>query len=280
MRQVNQLRRILLKSTLVLILLPSVTLSTTKAENSSQAENSSATTGSITEQYLLAAANRERLSRGLKLLRRDPVLAQAAAFHALQMADHADISHEFPGEPDLATRAATAGVKFSLIAENVGEAPDAIVIHDMWMESAGHRENLLEPNVNVAGISVIARDGQLYAVEDFASTVETLSIDQQESTVSSLIETSGIPVANKLDAEAAESAIQAARQTCTMSTGFAGPRRPWFVMRYTAATLTQLPTPLQTRIGSGKYHQAAVGACSSTEASPFTSYSIAVLLYP
>lgn len=274
MRQAKQLLRSLFRSTLVLTLLPSVTPSTIKAEGSS------ATIGSIAEQYLLAAANRERINRGLKLLRRDPVLAQAAAFHALQMADHADISHEFPGEPDLAARAAAAGVKFSLIAENVGEAPDAILIHDMWMESAGHRENLLEPNVNVVGISVIVRDGQLYAVEDLASTVEALTIDQQESTVSTLIETSGIPVANKLEAKAAESAIKAARQTCTMSTGFAGPRRPWFVMRYTAATLTQLPTALQTRIGSGKYHQAAVGACSPTDASPFTSYSIAVLLYP
>src|SRR5258708_2370899 len=160
MRQAKQLLRILLRSTLVLTLLPSLTPSTIKAEDSS------ATMGSIAEQYLLAAANRERLSRGLNLLRRDPVLAQAAAFHALQMADHADISHEFPGEPDLAARAATAGVKFSLIAENVGEAPDAIVIHDMWMESEGHRENLLQPDVNVAGISVIVRDGQLYAVED------------------------------------------------------------------------------------------------------------------
>jgi uncharacterized protein YkwD len=274
MRQVNQLRRILLKSTLVLTLLPCASPSKIKAEGAT------VDTASVAEQYLLAAANRERLSRGLQLLRRDPVLAQAAAFHARQMADHGDISHEFPGEPDLASRAATAGVKFSLIAENVAEAPDPIVIHDMWMESEGHRENLLEPNVNVAGISVIVRDGQLYAVEDFASIVETLTIDQQESTVATLIETSGIPVANKLTAEAAESAIKAARQTCTMTTGFAGSRRPWFVMRFTAANLTQLPTPLQTRIGSGKYHQAAVGACSHAETSPFTSYNIAVLLYP
>jgi uncharacterized protein YkwD len=275
MRQVNQLRRMLLKSALVLTLLPTAIQSKIKAE---AADTSSM--GSVAEQYLLAAANQERVSRGFQPLRRDPVLARAAAFHALQMAEHADISHGFPGEPELAARASTAGVHFSLISENVAEAPESSMIHQMWMESEGHRANLLDPDINVAGIAVIERNDQLYAVEDFATVVETLSIDQQESTVASLIATSGIPVANALGFEAAEAEVNAARQTCTMSTGYAGQRRPWFVMRYTASTLKALPTPLQTRIGSGKYHQAAVGACSFAETNHFTSYNIAVLLYP
>ena len=272
MRQINQLSRILLKSALVLTLLPTATPAKIKAEDSIESP------GTIAEQYFLAAANNERANRGLKPLRSDPVLAKAAAFHAQQMADRADISHGFDGEPDLASRAATAGVRFSLIAENVAEGPDSILIHQMWMESEGHRENLLDPDVNVAGISVIVRDGQLYAVEDFASIVEVLSIDQQESTVADLITTSGITVAKT---ETDEADVKTARETCTRSsTGFTGPRRPWFIMHYTAASLNQLPAPLQTRLGSGKYHEAAVGACSSAGISPFTTYNIAVLLYP
>jgi uncharacterized protein YkwD len=276
MRQVNQLRRILLKSTLVLTLLPSTISRKINAQDSLAGPSAS----SVAEQYLLTAANRERVGRGLRPLRRDPILAQAAAFHARQMAAHAGISHEFPGEPDLAARAASAGVHFSLISENVAEAPEATELHEMWMHSEGHRENLLDPEVNVAGIAVVRCDGQLYAVEDFASIVESLSIDQQESTVATLIAASGIDVANRLAAEAAEAAIRAARQTCTMSTGYAGARKPWFVMRYTASTLVELPATLKTRISSGRYHQAAVGACSPTEASSFSSYNIAVLLYP
>ena len=274
MRQVNQLRCILLGSALGLVFVPGF------APNSIKAEQPLSSVASIAEQYLLSAANHERMSRGLQPLRRDPVLAQAAAFHARQMADHSNISHGFPGEPDLAARAATAGVRFSLISENVAEAPDSIQIHSMWMESEGHRENLLDPNVNVAGISVIVRDEQLYAVEDFASTVESLTIDQQESTVSTLVASTGIAVANRFAAELAESAIQSARETCIKGTGYAGSRKPWFIMRYTASKLTELPSPLQSRLGSGKYHEAAVGACSSTRTGPFTSYNIAVLLYP
>jgi len=272
MRQFRKFSRILFKSTLIVVLLPSSSISTMTAE-----ATASSNPASVAEQYLLAAANGERLSRGLQLLQRDPVLAQAAAFHARQMADHGDISHEFPGEPDLAARASNAGVRFSLVAENVAVAPEATVIHDMWMKSEGHRENLLEPHVNVAGISVVVRGGQFYAVEDFASTVESMSFDQQESTVASLIAASGIDVANRVKAEPA---IRTARATCTMPAGYAGTRKPWFVMRYTASTLSALPSELKNRINTGKYHEAAVGACSSAEPGPFTAYNIAVLLYP
>src|SRR4051794_14834817 len=55
----------------------------------------------VAEQYLLSSANRERADRGLPQLRVDATLSQAARFHALQMASHANISHQFSGEPDL-----------------------------------------------------------------------------------------------------------------------------------------------------------------------------------
>jgi len=64
-----------------------------------------------------------------------------------------------------------------------------------------------------------------------------------------------------------------------MTTGFAGARKPTFVMRFTSSSLIQLPGELKTRLASGKYHQAAVGACYVKESS-FTSYNFAVLLYP
>jgi uncharacterized protein YkwD len=225
----------------------------------------------VAEQYLLAAANEARASQGLSPLRLDRVLTEASAAHAREMANHADISHQFNDEPDLAERGASAGAHFSLISENVGEAPSSVIIHDLWMHSSGHRANLLDPNVDSIGIAVIARDNQLYAVEDFASTVPTLTINQQEYTVASVLVKSGMKVAETTDD---------ARQTCTMNTGYAGSRQPWFIMRYTAASLNEIPTQLKTRLTSGKYHQAVVGACPTTRKTPFTAYNIAVLLYP
>jgi len=226
---------------------------------------------SISQQYLLAAANEARASQGLPPVHFDPVLAEAAVAHAREMASHAAISHQFNGEPELAERAANAGVRFSFISENVAEAPTSVVIHDLWMHSPHHRANLLDPKVNSIGIAVVVRNHQLFAVEDFASSVQTLTLNQQERTVAGILARSGLKVAQT---------TEDARQTCTMDTGYAGSRQPWFVMRYTAASLDEIPSQLKTRLNSGKYHQAAVGACSNPHKTPFTSYNIAVLLYP
>lgn len=229
----------------------------------------------VAEQFLLAAANQDRVARGLQPLRLDPTLTQAALAHAREMAAHGSISHQFPGEPKLSDRGANAGAHFSLISENVAQAPISTMIHDLWMNSKGHRENLLDPNVQAVGISVVLRDDEYYAVEDFASLVEPLSFNAQESAVASLLAKSGMQIANgKVMSE------QNARQTCSMSTGYVGPRSPRYIMRYTAHNVTELPTQLQSRLSSGKYHQAVVGACSESSSGPFTAYNIAVLLYP
>jgi Cysteine-rich secretory protein family len=224
----------------------------------------------IAEQYLFAAANQDRAAQGLPALRFDPVLAHAAMLHAREMAAYATISHQFPGEPELSTRGAKAGVHFSRISENVAEAPTPVIIHNLWMHSPGHRANLLDRHVDTIGIAVVTRNGQLYAVEDFAGSVQTLSLNQQERTVANIIARSGVQV----DASTSD-----ARQTCSMSTGYAGSRKPWFIVRYTSSSLSEIPAQLKTRLSTGRYHQAVVGACS-TNSGPFTAYNIAVLLYP
>jgi len=240
-----------------------------------QRTNASAGSATIAEQYLLSAANQERAARGLPQLHRDPELARAAAAHAREMAAHGAISHQFPGEPELTDRGARAGVAFSAISENVAIAPNAVQIHDLWMNSEHHRENLLDPAIDAAGISVIARNGEFYAVEDFAKTVRAVSLGEQESAIASLVAKEG-PVSLVTGPDA----VSAARQTCAMPTGYAGARRPYFVMRFTSDNLNELPAELKTRLTSGRYRQAAVGACTSTERSAFTSYNLAVLLYP
>ncbi len=258
------LRKSPLKAFAILLLLSASPL--IHAQNLSQAANLT-----VAEQYLFAAANEDRANQGLPPLRFDPVLAEASSVHAREMAEHQEISHQFDGEPELAARGANAGAHFSLITENVGEAPTSVIIHNLWMHSPGHRANLLDPNVDSMGIAIVTRDNQLYAVEDFASTVETISFNQQERTVADIIARSGIRIAET---------TKDARETCTMSTGYAGSRQPWFIMRYTAGSLNEIPTQLKSKLTSGKYHQAVVGACAVTRNTPFTAYNIAVLLYP
>ena len=230
-------------------------------------------TASVAEQYLFSAANAERVQRGLPLLKWDETLHRAARRHAGEMAARESISHQYPGEADLANRGHDAGARFTVISENVAEAWSAPEIHDAWMKSPDHRANLLDPRVNAVGISVERRGGQLYAVEDFDRSVVSLRIEDQESAVAELLE---MEARLALLPDAAEDA----RRTCSMGTGYAGARKPWFVMRFTAASLDRLPNTLRAKLATGKYHSAAVGACDAKSAGPFTAYAIAVMLFP
>lgn len=228
--------------------------------------------GSVAEQYLFSAANAERAQHGLQPLKWDETLHRAAQRHAGEMAARQSISHQYAGELDLAGRGRAAGAKFTVIAENVAEAWSAPEIHDAWMRSPDHRANLLDPRVNSVGISVLRRGEQLYAVEDFDRTVRNLSFEEQESAVAELLRTEArlylLPN------------VEDARRTCTMDTGYAGARKPWFVMRFTAASLDRLPETLRMKLASGKYHSAAVGACEARSSGSFTAYGIAVMLFP
>ena len=225
----------------------------------------------VAERFLLAAANQDRAARQLPLLHVDDHLVVAARMHAYEMARRQTISHQFAGEQDLAARAADAGTRFSLVTENVAEAPNSAEIHDLWMNSAGHRANLLDPSVDAVGIAVIQSRGQFFAVEDFAHTVERLSLGQQEATVETLLAGTGLRIAPP---------NEDARETCQLSTGYAGLRKPWFVMRYTSSDIHRLPEQLISKISTGRYREAVVGACLTGHQTAFTSYSVAVMLYP
>ena len=227
---------------------------------------------SIAEQYLFAAANAERTQHGLRALSWDESLYRAAGAHAIQMAQRESISHQYSGELDLSSRVRLAGARFSVVAENVAEAPTAVRIHDAWMQSPGHRANLLDPRLDSIGIRVLSRNGQLYAVQDFDRSVADLSLDEQENTVAALLESTA--------AIGATPSTPEARRTCAMSTGYAGAVTPGFIMRYTAASLDRIPDELRARLATGRYRKATVGACAATGIQNFTAYNIAVLLYP
>jgi uncharacterized protein YkwD len=122
------------------------------------------------ERQLYEAANRERQSHGLASLTWNEALADAARKHALEMAKHGSVSHQFSGEPNLPTRARLADVHYSWLAENVDQGPSAATIHQRFMASPLHHANILDTDMNSVGIGMAERDGQWFAVEDFAKT--------------------------------------------------------------------------------------------------------------
>jgi uncharacterized protein YkwD len=235
---------------------------------------SAQSTGSVPPdaEQLLALTNQARAADSLGPLHWDPALADAARLHAERMVEHAELSHQFAGEPDIPTRAAQSGAHFRAIAENIALGPSANVIQKEWMQSVQHRTNILDPQMDAIGIALLrAPNGELYAVEDFAHTVDSLSPASVEDRVIALLRQNGI---------ASASSTQDARQTCEMSHGTAGGSQPAFVMRWQGADLSHLPNVLTERIRAGHFKSAAVGACDSAHPQAgFTTYRIAVLLY-
>ena len=222
------------------------------------------------EQILFQSANRERTARGLRPLAWSAALAEAARQHALLLAQQNALSHQFPGEASLADRAARAGARFSTIAENIGLGPSAEGLHQQWMKSPPHRANLLDPQLNSAGIAVIERNGTLFAVEDFSEATENLSLREQESVVEGQLQSRGLHVLDYRND---------ARRTCALDNGYAGNHRPSFVVHYANANLNSLPEMLEERIRSGRYHAGAVGACPLDKKRGFSVYRVAVMLY-
>jgi uncharacterized protein YkwD len=221
------------------------------------------------ERTLFDALNRERTAQGLASLQWDEALASAARDHALRMAQRNVLSHQLPGEQAIQVRATSAGARFSLVAENIAVAATPTQIHVAWMQSPHHRENILDPELNVVGIAVVKGNDGLYAVEDFSQAVANLNFDQQEQQVIVNLAARGMHAA-QVTADA--------RKTCDMDRGFAG-NRPLSVVRFEAADLSKLPEDLEQKLRSGRFHSAAVGACQGGESAGFARFRIAVVLF-
>jgi uncharacterized protein YkwD len=230
---------------------------------------SAAPTRSSAEQDLFTLTNAARSQQGLAPLQWDDSLAAAAKAHAALILQNAQLSHQYPGEAGLATRAGQAGAHFQTIAENIALGPSADSIRKQWMNSPPHRANILDTNLTAVGFSVVQRGDTLYAVADFARVVPSLSDDQVEAAIAKLLTARGIQ---------AGGSNPDARKTCEMDHGSAGATKPGFIMRWQGGDLSQLPPELEERLQTKTYQRAVVGACSSPNGG-FTGYTIAVLLY-
>lgn len=106
--------------------------------------------------------NTERAARGLEPLTPDPRLESAAQSHARHMAERDCYAHVCPGEPALDQRVRQAGYPYRKITENIHAAqtdPQRVVAG--WMNSPGHRRNILDPDVTEIGVGhvYLAQDG-------------------------------------------------------------------------------------------------------------------------
>lgn len=105
--------------------------------------------------------NEERIKLGLNVLEFDLELTNAA----MERAGETSIywSHKRPNTTDALTICSKAA------GENIGVgSSSATIMMEIWMNSAGHKRQIVNPNYNSMGIGVFQKDGVTYWVQLFS----------------------------------------------------------------------------------------------------------------
>lgn len=129
------------------------------------------------ERVLFESINKERAVRGLAPLKLSSPLSDVARKHSEEMARLGRLAHESAAGGTVKERLDRALVANAFNAENVAHSSsfDPRFIHGALMDSAGHRENILLPDVDEVGIGVVrAAGGDYYVTQDFLRSVTWL----------------------------------------------------------------------------------------------------------
>ena len=121
----------------------------------------SAVADSASEAGFLAKINASRAANGLAALSVDGGLRSHARNHTQDMIDADEIYHSSGDELK-----AAAGSGWSKLGENVGRGGTVDSLHKAFMDSAGHKANILG-DYNYAGIGTASSDGVLYVTVVF-----------------------------------------------------------------------------------------------------------------
>lgn len=125
------------------------------------------------ERELVHLVNVERMKNHLDTLKWNPALDKAAKIQAVEMAAERRMAHDLPGAeyPTLKDRIQHVGYGYRHLAENIAYGyPNAGIAVSAWMNSPGHRANILDRAVVETGVGVArAKSGELYYCQVFGA---------------------------------------------------------------------------------------------------------------
>lgn len=120
------------------------------------------------EQGVLDATNAERKAAGLPALKANPKLFSAARGHSANMAKQGKFDHVLD-EKTPADRVKAAGYTFRACGENIAwNSPTPAEALRIWMDSPGHKANILNKDFTEIGVAVAKNDkGEPYWTQVF-----------------------------------------------------------------------------------------------------------------
>lgn len=126
-----------------------------------------------TELKVVDLVNKIRVQNGLQLLANNWQLERVARYKSTDMLNKNYFSHTSPTYGSPFTMMQNFGIKFSSAGENIamGQRTPEEVMND-WMNSPGHRANILSPSYNQIGVG-LAKDsnGRIYWTQMFIKSM-------------------------------------------------------------------------------------------------------------
>ncbi len=110
------------------------------------------------ETILFRLTNCEREARGLEPLACDLRLGWSGRAHSKDMIERGYFDHVSPEGLNPGERLSQRGVSWRMTAENIAMTPTMALAHSGWMQSEGHRRNILMPEATHVGIGVMRSD--------------------------------------------------------------------------------------------------------------------------
>ncbi|GGZ08182.1 hypothetical protein GCM10010343_37970 [Streptomyces avidinii] len=122
------------------------------------------------ESAVLALVNKERSAAGCGPVTMNAKLNAAARGYSDTMARSGVMSHTGPDGSTMTTRVEAAGYAWSRLGENIARGQsDADAVMKAWMNSSGHRANILNCDFREIGIGVHKGDGGPWWTQNFGA---------------------------------------------------------------------------------------------------------------
>ncbi|MGW2747795.1 sigma-70 family RNA polymerase sigma factor [Streptomyces sp. NPDC001450] len=131
-------------------------------------QTQSAPSGDVAQ--VVALVNKERAAAGCGPLTENAQLEKAAQAHSDDMAARNFFDHTNPDGADPGQRITAAGYRWSTYGENIAkgqQTPQAVM--DSWMNSPGHRANILNCSFKDIGVGVHKGSGGPWWTQDFGA---------------------------------------------------------------------------------------------------------------
>ncbi len=139
---------------------------TSSNQNKGSSGTSNTTTSELTanEQEVFDLINAKRVANGLSALKIDDELQNVARIKAQDMVDNNYFSHTSPIYGSPFDMIKSFGISYKTAGENIAGNSSNSGAVNAWMNSAGHKANILNSSFNYTGIGVVSSSkyGKIY----------------------------------------------------------------------------------------------------------------------